>query len=80
MAGGGLHLAREVVAEGALVGEVGQPVAARTAQRDAVAAHERAPADEVEDERGAEHPDDDEQHRRPAHVAQLAVEEARGCG
>ena len=75
VARGGVHLAGEVLAEGALVGQVGQPVAARTAQRDAVAAHERAAADEVEDERGAEHADDDEQHRRPADVAELAVEE-----
>ena len=70
------EVAREVVLERALVGQVGEPVAARAAQRDAVAADERAPADEPEHERGAEQGGDDEQHDRAAHVVQLAVEEA----
>jgi hypothetical protein len=74
--GGGRGLALEVVAEGALVREVGEPVAARAAQGDAMAAHERAPADEVEDERGAEEGGDDEHGARAAYGAALAVEQA----
>ena len=76
MAGGRPEVAPEVVLERALVGQVGEPVAARAAQRDAVAADERAPADEPEHERGAEQGGDDEQHDRAAHVVQLAVEKA----
>jgi hypothetical protein len=57
----------------AVASRVGEPVAARAVQRDPVAAHERAPTDEVEDEDAAEEGGDREQDGRATDRAKPAV-------
>jgi hypothetical protein len=64
----------EVVVEGALVGQVGQPVARGAAQREPVAAHQRAPADEVEDGAADDDRQQPEHDQRAAQEVQARVE------
>ena len=70
------HRARELVLEGSLVGQVGQAVARRTRERDAMAAQQRAPADEVEDGRPGEEREQPDPHQCPPDAAEVGVEDA----
>ena len=63
----------ELVLEGALVGQVGQPVARGALQSPAMVAQQRSPTDHVEDGAAAEQREQPDQQEHHAHVVQLRV-------
>ena len=69
-----VHRAGELVLEDAMVRQVGQAVARRTLERDAVAAQQRPPAYEVEDDRSGEQREQPDQSERAPGLGELGVQ------
>ncbi len=69
----GGHRLRELVLEGPLVGQVGQPVAGRALKRYAMVAHQPPPASQVEDAAAAEQREQADQQQHQAHFSELRV-------